>query len=219
MRVSPLLVGGLLVVGATIGLAIGIAMSVRARRRDLGMLRVLGFTSRQLRGSVLVQAVASVTGGVVIGVPVGVVLVSAAWRAFASQLGVATEPSTPVAWIVATAVGAIVIALVAAALPARATPGRTRSRSCWQRTPDATRWKNRAWFERAGTAIGRTPLEIVDAELAPPGAGHVRVVLAATPTSRSPTRLPLPGVPIVLGHRRGRRGAAEVGPEVDGLAA
>ncbi|HEY2331943.1 MAG TPA: FtsX-like permease family protein [Acidimicrobiales bacterium] len=119
MRVSPLLVGGLLVAGATIGLAIGIAMSVRARRRDLGVLRVLGFTGRQLRGSVLVQAVASVAGGVVVGVPVGVVVGRLAWQGFASRLGVVTEPSTPVLWIAVTAVGAIVVALAAAALPAR----------------------------------------------------------------------------------------------------
>ncbi len=39
--------------------------------------------------------------------------------AFASELGVATAPSTPVLWIVATVAGSLVVAVMAAAVPAR----------------------------------------------------------------------------------------------------
>ena len=131
MRISPMLVGGLLVVGATVGLAIAIAMSVRARRRDLAVLRVLGFTARQLRASVLVQAFAIAAAAVVIGTPLGIALGRIAWRAFASRLGVVTQPSTPSGWIVATAVGAAVVALLAAAIPARAA-ARTRPATALQ---------------------------------------------------------------------------------------
>jgi hypothetical protein len=120
MRNAPMLVGGLLVVGATVGLGVGIAMSVRARRRDLAILRVLGFTRRQLRDSVLVQAFANVTGSVIVGMPVGLALGRVAWRAFASRLGVVTHPSMPLGWLVGTALGAGAVALVAAAVPARA---------------------------------------------------------------------------------------------------
>jgi alcohol dehydrogenase/S-(hydroxymethyl)glutathione dehydrogenase/alcohol dehydrogenase len=65
------------------------------------------------------------------------------------------------------------------------------------------------------------PLEIVDAELAPPGPGHVRVALAASGVCHSDLSvangtLPL-GAPIVLGHE-GAGVIAEIGPEVDGLA-
>jgi ABC-type antimicrobial peptide transport system permease subunit len=56
----------------------------------------------------------------VIGVPIGVAVGRLAWRAFASRLGVVTEPSMPVGWLVATALGAVLIAVIAAALPARA---------------------------------------------------------------------------------------------------
>jgi hypothetical protein len=119
MRSSPMLVGGLLVLGATMALAVGIAMSVRGRRRELAVLRVLGFTRGQLRGSVIVQALALATAAVVVGAPLGVVLGRAAWRAFASRLGVLTEPSVPLGWIVATLVGAWIVAMLAAAVPAR----------------------------------------------------------------------------------------------------
>jgi hypothetical protein len=58
-------------------------------------------------------------GGFVVGAPLGVAVGRTAWRAFASQLGVTTAASTPTAWIIATATGAALVALVAAAGPAR----------------------------------------------------------------------------------------------------
>jgi hypothetical protein len=119
MRESPMLVGALLVVGATVGLVVAITVSVRARRRDLAVLRVLGFTDHQLRRSVLVQAVVSVVGAMVVGLPLGIATGRVAWREFASRLGVLTRPHTPVVWVVATVVGAGVLALLAGALPAR----------------------------------------------------------------------------------------------------
>lgn len=119
VRVAPLLVGGLLVFAATIGLAVAIVISVRARRREMAVLRTLGFTSRQLRVSVRVQALAMMLGGFVVGAPIGIAVGHIAWRAFASELGVVTVTSTPVGWIVATGVGGAVIAALAAARPAR----------------------------------------------------------------------------------------------------
>jgi ABC-type lipoprotein release transport system permease subunit len=50
-----------------------------------------------------------------------------AWRSFAQRLGVATDPSISVGWILATVAGGLLLSLVAAAVPARtaarATPG------------------------------------------------------------------------------------------------
>jgi ABC-type antimicrobial peptide transport system permease subunit len=119
VRVAPLLVGGLLVFAATIGLAVAIVISVRARRREMAVLRTLGFTSRQLRVSVRVQALAMMLGGFVVGAPIGIAVGRIAWRVFASQLGVVTVTSTPVAWIVVAAAGGAAIAALAAAVPAR----------------------------------------------------------------------------------------------------
>jgi hypothetical protein len=119
VRRAPLLVAALLVLAATIGLTGAIFNSVRSRRHDLAVLRTLGFTARQLRQSVRVQALATVLGGVAIGVPLGLIAGRLAWQAFAFRLGVVTSPSTPIAWIAATIVGGIVAALLAAAIPAR----------------------------------------------------------------------------------------------------
>jgi hypothetical protein len=123
VRVAPLLVGGLLVLAATIGLAVAIVISVRARRRELAVLRTLGFTGRQLRISVRVQALAMMLGGFVVGAPIGILIGRIAWRAFASELGVLTDPTIPIVWIVVTGIGGAVVAALAAAGPARVAAG------------------------------------------------------------------------------------------------
>ena len=119
MQGIPLLVGGLLVVATVIGLAVAIVVSVRGRRRELAMLRALGFDARQVRTSVRVQSLATVLPAIAIGVPGGVVLGRFLWQSFASELGVLQTVSVPVVWVGATVVGAVVVALVASAFPAR----------------------------------------------------------------------------------------------------
>jgi putative ABC transport system permease protein len=120
MRIVPMIVGGLLVVTAAIGLSVAMVVSVRSRRRELAILRSLGFTGRQVRRSVRVQSVATMAGALLVGVPVGVLIGRLTWRAFAAQLGVIDDPTVSVLWIVATVVGGLGIALLAAAVPARA---------------------------------------------------------------------------------------------------
>jgi ABC-type antimicrobial peptide transport system permease subunit len=124
VRSAPLLVGGLLVIAATVGLAAAVIISVRVRRREMAVLRTLGFTGRQLRVSVKVQALAMMLGGFVVGAPLGVAMGRIAWQAFASRLGVVTASSTPIGWIIATGAGAALVAMLAAAGPARVA-GRT----------------------------------------------------------------------------------------------
>ena len=119
MQGIPLLVGGLLVVATVIGLAVAIVISVRGRRRELAMLRALGFDARQVRTSVRVQSLATVLPAIAIGVPGGIVLGRFLWQSFASELGVLQTVSMPVQWVVATIVGTVVVALVASAVPAR----------------------------------------------------------------------------------------------------
>ena len=125
VRRAPILVGALLVLAAIVGLGAAIVISVRARRHDMAVLRTIGFSGRQLRTSVRVQALAMMFGGLVIGAPIGIVVGRIAWRAFASRLGVVPSATTPVWWVVATAGGAALVALLASAVPAR-TAARTR---------------------------------------------------------------------------------------------
>jgi ABC-type antimicrobial peptide transport system permease subunit len=101
---------------AAAGLAYVTFASVRARRRELAILRALGCTGGQLRRSVLVQSIATMVGALVIGLPIGVVVGRLLWRAFAEQLGVLPDPASPW-WAVGLAVVAgLVVAVVAALL-------------------------------------------------------------------------------------------------------
>jgi hypothetical protein len=120
MRAIPLLVGGLLAATAVVALAVALALSVRARRRDLAILRALGFTARQVQTSVRVQTVAVVAAALAFGAPLGIAAGRVTWQAFASRLGIVTDPSIPLSWVAATVVGSFVVALGATALPALA---------------------------------------------------------------------------------------------------
>jgi hypothetical protein len=119
MRTVPLLVGVLLGLTGAVGQAAAVVVSVRARRRDLAVLRALGFTGRQVRNAVRVQAVAVMVTALAVGAPVGVVLGRVAWRSFAEQLGVGTEPTVPPLAVVLTIAVALAVAIGPAALPAR----------------------------------------------------------------------------------------------------
>jgi putative ABC transport system permease protein len=119
MQAVPVLVGVLLMATAGVGLVVAVVVSVRTRQRELAVLRALGFTGRQLRASVRVQTVATMVGALVVGVPLGIVIGRVAWRLFADELGIVTNPSMPVLRIVVVVVGALVVAVVAAEAPAR----------------------------------------------------------------------------------------------------
>jgi hypothetical protein len=120
MGAVPLLVGALLAAAAAICLVWSVLASVRARRRELATLRALGFTGRQLRTSVRTQTVATMALALAIGIPIGTVVGRIAWRAFATRLGVVTEPAVPWAWIGATIAVGLAVAVVAALAPERA---------------------------------------------------------------------------------------------------
>jgi hypothetical protein len=119
MRSAPTVVALLLVGSATVALSAAVVLSIRSRRRDLAVLRSLGFTAGQVRGSVRVQSLVTMAVALVIGVPLGGAAGRIAWRAFADQLGVLTSPSTPAWWLLVTVVGGLVVAVLAAAIPAR----------------------------------------------------------------------------------------------------
>jgi hypothetical protein len=119
MRLVPLAVAVLLITAAFVGLAGSIAISVAARRHELGILRVLGFTGRQVRRLVLVQSTATVLAALLIGFPLGVIVGRAAWQEFASQLGVVTTSAIPAVACLAILVGSVVAAGLVALAPAR----------------------------------------------------------------------------------------------------
>ena len=83
--------------GAVALLTIGhlLITSVRRRQRDLAILRVLGFTSWQVRGTLAWQAVALAGLALVIGIPAGIVCGRVGWLIFAHQLGITPVVAVP----------------------------------------------------------------------------------------------------------------------------
>ena len=114
---SPQILAGLLGLAALLTLGLGLGTSVRRRRRDLALLKALGFTRAQVAAAVRWQATTTIVVGLVIGVPVGVALGRTLWVLFARQLAVLPEASTPVALIALIAAIAVVLGNVVAAIP------------------------------------------------------------------------------------------------------
>jgi len=92
---------------------------VRRRRRDLALLKTLGFTTRQLAAAVAWQASVAILIGLAVGIPLGIALGRWLWVLFARQIYAVPEASVPVLSVVLVALGAFVLANVVAALPGR----------------------------------------------------------------------------------------------------
>jgi hypothetical protein len=121
MGTTPAVLGAALATGAVVALGLTLVASVRRRRRDLALLKTLGFTRRQLASAVAWQSsVAVATGtGTVVGVPLGIGLGRFLWIVFAHEIHAVPTPSVPTLSIVLIAAGALVLANVVAAIPGR----------------------------------------------------------------------------------------------------
>jgi FtsX-like permease family len=121
---TPVVLAIGLAVGALAALALTLTASVRRRRRDLALMKALGFTPRQLAAAVAWQSTVSAVIGVAIGMPLGVVLGRQLWTLFARGLQAVPDPTVPTGTLVLVALGTVVFAILVALLPGRAA-GRT----------------------------------------------------------------------------------------------
>jgi FtsX-like permease family/MacB-like periplasmic core domain len=119
MGAAPVILASGLAAGALAALALTLAASVRRRRRDLALLKSLGFTRGQLAGAVAWQATVAAVIGIVVGVPAGVALGRRLWVLFAQAIYAVPEPTVPVLPVILIALGALVLANIAAAIPGR----------------------------------------------------------------------------------------------------
>jgi ABC-type antimicrobial peptide transport system permease subunit len=115
----PVLLSGLLALLAIGTLAHTLVSSTRRRRRDLAILKTLGFVRPQLRGTVAWQATTLMAIALLIGLPAGIAGGRWGWRVFAGQLGVLPDPAVPLVAIFIAVPGALILANLAAALPGR----------------------------------------------------------------------------------------------------
>ncbi|PZS33105.1 MAG: hypothetical protein DLM58_08550 [Pseudonocardiales bacterium] len=119
MRTAPVLLAAGLAAGVAIALAFVTSASVRQRRRDLAIMKALGFTRSQLQAAVACQASVPAAAGVLFGVPLGIAAGRWLWREFAQQIYVVPDPSIPWLSVLLVIVGAAALANLAAALPGR----------------------------------------------------------------------------------------------------
>ena len=117
--VTPAVLAGTLAGAAFVALGLTLTASVRRRRRDLALLKTLGFTHRQLAGAVAWQASISAGIGIAVGVPVGIAVGRSLWTLFAQEIYAVPQPTVPVLPVVLVALGTLVVANLVAAVPGR----------------------------------------------------------------------------------------------------
>jgi hypothetical protein len=119
MGAMPAVLAGGLAAGAMAGLGLTLVASVRRRRRDFALLKTLGFTRRQLAGTVAWQSSVIAMIGLLIGVPAGIAFGRLLWLAFAHELSAVPDPVIPAGSIALAALAALLLANLVAALPGR----------------------------------------------------------------------------------------------------
>jgi hypothetical protein len=116
---TPVILAAALALGALIALGLALVALVRRRRRDLALLKVIGFTNRQLSAAIAWQASIAAVGGIVAGVPLGIILGRQLWIRFAASIAAVADPTVPVVATTVVAAGALIFANLVAALPGR----------------------------------------------------------------------------------------------------
>jgi hypothetical protein len=114
----PLILAFVLILLACGIIAHTLLTSVRRRRRDLAILKTVGFVTRQVRATVAWQATALACAGLIAGVPLGLLAGRWAWLLFAGQEAIVPTPViSPLTLLAIPAV--LLLANAIAAIPAR----------------------------------------------------------------------------------------------------
>jgi len=116
---TPIFLAAGLALGAVLALGLTLASSVRRRRRDLALLKTLGFTHRQLASAVAWQATTTALIGVVVGLPLGIAIGRQLWTLFARSIYAVPDPTVPALSVLMVGVGAVLFANLVAVLPGR----------------------------------------------------------------------------------------------------
>jgi hypothetical protein len=116
----PYVLAGLLALLGVGTIAHTLVSSIRHRRRDLAVLKTLGFVRGQVRATVAWQATGFAVLAVVAGIPLGVAAGRWAWILANQGLHSLAGPVTPALAVLAVVPATVLLANLVAALPARA---------------------------------------------------------------------------------------------------
>ncbi|MGB8197217.1 MAG: FtsX-like permease family protein [Acidimicrobiales bacterium] len=114
----PLILGAILALFGAATLLHLLVVSVARRRREIGLLKALGFAKNQVGTTVAWQASTVAIIGIVLGVPLGAAVGQVVWRAFAVNLGAVPVAVVPMGVLALLAAGVLVVANVLAVVPA-----------------------------------------------------------------------------------------------------
>jgi predicted lysophospholipase L1 biosynthesis ABC-type transport system permease subunit len=115
----PLILAGILGALAAAVLAHALISVIRRRRRDLAILKTLGFLRSQVRRTVAWQATTLVGIALALGLPIGIALGRVLWTTFANALGVVPAARVPMPIVLLAIPAGLLLANVIAARPAR----------------------------------------------------------------------------------------------------
>jgi ABC-type lipoprotein release transport system permease subunit len=113
----PQVLAGLLAVLAASALGHLLVTSIRRRRRDLAILKALGFVRGQVSAAVAWQATTVAAISLTVGLPLGVALGRWTWSLLIDRIGLGAEPVTPWPALLAGVLGTVLVANLVAAWP------------------------------------------------------------------------------------------------------
>jgi ABC-type lipoprotein release transport system permease subunit len=125
VRATPIVLAGAFALLAAATLGHTLVTSVNRRRRDLAVMKTVGFVRRQISMTIAWQASTVAGIALLFGIPIGIAAGRWTWQTFADQLGVPLNPSVPLVPLLIAIPATVVLANVIAAFPARIA-GRTR---------------------------------------------------------------------------------------------
>jgi ABC-type lipoprotein release transport system permease subunit len=115
----PTTLAVLLAVLALIAVGHALVTAVRRRRRELALLKTLGFKRRQVRTTIAWQATILATVGLLIGLPTGLIAGQEVWRLIANNLGVTNTSTIPTLALAVVIPSTIALVNLLAYFPAR----------------------------------------------------------------------------------------------------
>ena len=119
VRNMPVALAGMLAVLALATMVHALVTAIQRRRRDLAILKTIGFVRAQVRRTVAWQAGTIVAVAVLFALPLGIAAGRIMWTLFADRSGLVPEPVTPAILLVVFPL-IIVLAVAISAVPARA---------------------------------------------------------------------------------------------------
>jgi hypothetical protein len=125
VRATPVVLAGMLAALGVAAVAHALVATVRRRRRDLALLKTLGFTRPQVSATVAWQASTVAVVALLVGIPLGIAAGRWAWTLLAEEIGAIAEPATPLLVVLLAVPVALLVTNLVAAAPAWLA-GRTR---------------------------------------------------------------------------------------------